>query len=103
MEIHFLPNETMLLTFKLANGSGWLTNYRLILCENEAGQLKDQTLEFYFLKGFKEAKIGCNRLKVYLEKTSKLRSNFQPIRLLYFKKSKPTLEKPAKTTIPTFG
>ena len=34
MEIFFLPKEAVLLEFKRVNGSGWLTNYRHIVCNS---------------------------------------------------------------------
>jgi hypothetical protein len=57
MEIIFSPNEEILLAFKLSNGSGWLTNYRLILCEHELGHLEGHVPEIFSLKNFKKAKI----------------------------------------------
>jgi hypothetical protein len=57
MEIFFLPKETVLLEFKRVNGSGWLTNYRLILCDHEPGHLEGHTPEIYALKDFKKAQV----------------------------------------------
>ena len=57
MEILFQPGEAMFLTFKMANGSGWLTSHRLILCEHPPGQLEGHAPEEYWLKYFEEAII----------------------------------------------
>jgi hypothetical protein len=54
----FLPKEAVLLEFKRVNGSGWLTNYRLILCNHEPGHLKGHTPENHALKDFEEARIN---------------------------------------------
>jgi peroxiredoxin len=62
MEMFFLPNEAVLLTFKHTNGSGWLTNYRLILCEHDPGHLEGHTPEIYALKDFKKAQVKCSTL-----------------------------------------
>ena len=62
MEFNAFPGEAIFLTFKLTNGSGWLTSHRLIICEHEPGHLEGQTPEFYFLKDFKNAQIEGDTL-----------------------------------------
>jgi hypothetical protein len=64
MEMLFLPKEAMLLEFKRINGSGWLTNYRLILCEHEPGHLEGHTPEVYPLRDFKKAQVRGSTLIV---------------------------------------
>lgn len=72
MELSVFPGEAMFLTFKLANGSGWLTSHRLIICKHEPGNLKDGTPEFYFLKGFKKAEIKGELLTAYFDDSKKV-------------------------------
>jgi hypothetical protein len=62
MEIFFASKEALFLTFKLANGSGWLTNYRLILCEHDPGHLEGHKPVIYALKDFQEAQIKGSNL-----------------------------------------
>ncbi len=62
MEIFFLPKEAVLLEFKRVNGSGWLTNYRLILCDHEPGHLEGHTPKVYALRNFKKAEIKGSAL-----------------------------------------
>jgi hypothetical protein len=57
MEIFYLPGEAMFLTFKTANGSGWLTSHRLILCEHPPGRLGGHEPQEYWLRNFEEAQI----------------------------------------------
>ncbi len=64
MELFFLPRETIFLTFKMANGSGWLTSHRLILCEHPPGQMKGHVPEDYWLKNFEKAQIKDSKLTV---------------------------------------
>ncbi|MGD6810513.1 MAG: hypothetical protein ACQCN3_12510 [Candidatus Bathyarchaeia archaeon] len=61
-EVFYLPGEEMFLTFKTANGSGWLTSHRLILCKHPPGQLEGHTPEDYWLKHFEEAAIKDSTL-----------------------------------------
>jgi hypothetical protein len=67
MEVFFLPKEEVFLTFKMANGSGWLTSCRLILCQHEPGYLEGQAPEFFFLQGFVKADIHDEKLTVWFE------------------------------------
>lgn len=67
MEVFFLPGEAMFLTFKLANGSGWLTSHRLILCEHEPDHLEGHTPEVYLLKDFQKAQINGQPLTVHFQ------------------------------------
>ena len=64
MEIFFLPGEATFLTFKTADGSGWLTSHRLILCEHPPGQLEGHEPQEYWLKSFEEAQIKESTLTV---------------------------------------
>ncbi len=57
MEIWYLPQETLFLEFKLANGSGWLTNNRLIIVEHKPGKLDEGKRKDYPLKNFEKAQI----------------------------------------------
>jgi hypothetical protein len=42
MEVIFSPGEAVFLTFKMSNGSGWLTSHRLIIVEhNQASPKKE--------------------------------------------------------------
>ncbi len=63
------------LTFKIANGFGWLTSHRLILCEHPPGQLDGHAPEEYWLKNIEKAtikdstltaKFHCKRTKMLL-------------------------------------
>ena len=64
MEVLLLPKEQIFLTFKMANGSGWLTNHRLILCEHPPGQLEGHEPQEYWLKSFEDAQIKDSTLTV---------------------------------------
>jgi hypothetical protein len=64
MELWLLPKEEIYLTFKMVNGSGWLTSHRLILCEHESGHLEGHTPEFYALKDFKKTVLDKQSLTV---------------------------------------
>jgi len=57
MEVFFLPGEELFLTFQLANGSGWLTNHRLIIVEHKPGKLNEGKRTDYTLKKFENAQI----------------------------------------------
>lgn len=59
-----MPKEAVFLEFKRVNGSGWLTNCRLILCDHESGHLEGHTPEIYPLKDFKKAQIKDSTLIV---------------------------------------
>ena len=67
MEFNAFPKEALYLTFKLADGSGWLTSHRLILCVHEPGHLAGQTPEFYLLKDFKKAEVEGESLTVHFK------------------------------------
>jgi hypothetical protein len=67
MEVFFLPKEAVLLEFKRVNGSGWLTNYRLILCDHEPGHLAGNTPEIYALRQFKKAEVKGVTLIVHFK------------------------------------
>jgi hypothetical protein len=41
MEVFFLPEEEVFLTFQLVKGSGWLTSHRLIIVEHKPGKLQE--------------------------------------------------------------
>jgi len=77
MEFNAFPGETIFLTFKLTNGSGWLTSHRLILCEHEPGHLENQTPQFYFLKNFKKAEIEDETLTVHFKGKRKAKIQLQ--------------------------
>jgi hypothetical protein len=68
MEVWLLPKEEIYLTFKMANGSGWLTSHRLILCEHEPGQLEGQQPMFYYLKDFERTGLKGHCLTVAFKK-----------------------------------
>ena len=57
MEVFFLPGETVFLTFKLVNGSGWLTSHRLIIVEHVPGRLEEGKRKDHSLKYFENAQI----------------------------------------------
>lgn len=67
MKFDTFPGEITFLTFKLANGSGWLTSHRLIICEHEPGHLEGHAPEVYLLKNFKKAEINGETLMAYFE------------------------------------
>jgi len=83
MEMFFLPGEAMFLTFKTANGSGWLTSHRLILCEHPPGQLEGHTPNEYFLKNFEKAEIKDSTLTVqFRDKKAKIQLPIYSLSLL---------------------
>ena len=65
MEVFFLPGEAAFLTFKLTNGSGWLTSHRLLLCEHEPGHIEGHTPVTYSLKDFQKAQLKGSTLTVH--------------------------------------
>ena len=67
MKIEALPGETLLLTLKLENGSGWLTSHRLIICEHEAFHLEGQTTESYLLRDFQNSEIEGQTLTIHFQ------------------------------------
>ena len=62
MEIFFQPGEAVFLTFKLVNGSGWLTSHRLIIVEHEPGKLEEGKRKDHSLKYFENAQIKDSTL-----------------------------------------
>jgi hypothetical protein len=54
----------MFLTFKTANGSGWLTSHRLILCKHPPGQIEGHPPEDYWLKFFEDAQTQKSVLTI---------------------------------------
>ncbi len=67
MRIDFFPGETTLGSFKLVDGSGWITSHRLIICIHKPGQLDSAVPEFYFLKDFKRSQIRGSTLFAYFD------------------------------------
>jgi hypothetical protein len=61
----FRAGEEIFLTFKMTNGSGWLTSHRLILVKHEPGQLEDHIPEEYYLKIYEKAKIKKSTLTAH--------------------------------------
>ena len=57
MEVSFSPGENVFLTFKLVNGSGWLTSHRLIIVEHEPDKLKEGKRQDYSIKNFEKVQI----------------------------------------------
>jgi hypothetical protein len=58
MNLLMISGEKIFLTFRLINGSGWLTSHHLILCEHKPSQLDTAVPKFYFLKNFQKAQIN---------------------------------------------
>jgi hypothetical protein len=75
-----------------ANGSGWLTSHRLILCEHPSGQLEGHTPEEYWLKSFGEARIKESTLTVSFQ-NKKAKIQLPLYAPAYSKISKPTSAK----------
>ncbi len=67
MKIDFFPEEVPLGSFKLANGSGWITSHRLIICIHKPGQLDSAVPQFYFLKDFKKSQIKGSSLVAHFD------------------------------------
>jgi len=88
MEVFFAPQETLFLEFKLANGSGWLTNHRLILCKHPPGQLEGHKPEDFWLKNFEQAHLKDSTLTVKFQgKKAKIQlTPYVPSLLLEIKK-----------------
>jgi len=76
MYVFFLPEETMFLSFKMLNGSGWLTSHRLIMVEHEPGKLKEGKRKDYPLKYFENAQIKKTTLTAQF-KTGKVKIQLQ--------------------------
>jgi hypothetical protein len=77
MKIEAFPGEVMFLTFKLENGSGWLTSHRLILCEHEPGHLEGQTPEVFLLEDLQNAQIDGQTLTAQFQGKQKVRIQLQ--------------------------
>jgi len=96
MEVFFLPKEAVLLEFKCVNGSGWLTNYRFILCEHEPGHLEGHTSEFYFLKDFEKAQIKGSILTTHFRDKPEVKILLPVNSLTLLQEVKNYIEKAAK-------
>ncbi len=61
MKFDGLPDEKEILSFKLANGVGWLTTHRLIIQQEKLNQhfkiIESQAPEMYYLTDFEKAEI----------------------------------------------
>jgi hypothetical protein len=71
MKIDFFQGEAMFLTFKLADGSGYLTSHRLILTKHEPGEFDTAVPRFYLLKNFKKSQIKGDTLTAHFEGNGK--------------------------------
>jgi hypothetical protein len=71
MKIDFFPTEAIFLTFKLVDGSGFLTSHRLILTEHELGQFDTAERRFYYLKNFQKAQIKGDTLTAHFKNNGK--------------------------------
>ncbi len=67
MKIEALPVEVVLVTLKLENGSSWVTNYRLITCEHQPGNLEGQTAKTYLLKNLQSMQIDGQALTAHFK------------------------------------
>jgi hypothetical protein len=71
MKIDFFPTEAIFLTFKLADGSGYLTSHCLILTKHEPGQFDTSEPRFFFLKNFQKAQIKGATLTAHFKNNGK--------------------------------
>jgi hypothetical protein len=71
MNLWLIPGEATFLEFKLADGSGFLTSHRLIICEHEPGQFETSEPRFFFLKNFQKAQIKGDTLTAHSKTTAK--------------------------------
>jgi hypothetical protein len=71
MKIDFFQGEAMFLTFKLADGSGYLTSHRLILTKHEPGQFDTAEPKFYYLKNFQKTQIKGDTLTAHFKNNGK--------------------------------
>jgi hypothetical protein len=71
MKIDFFPTEAIFLEFKLADGAGFLTSHRLIICEHEPGQFDTAEPKFYYLKNFQKTQIKGDTLTAHFKNNGK--------------------------------
>jgi hypothetical protein len=97
MKFDGFPREKTILSFKLANGAGWLTTHRLIIQKETLNPrfniMERQDPEMYLLRDFEKAEIKGETLTAISRVGKKRLCAFSCIRLNYFKRSKITLRK----------
>ena len=77
MKLNGLPGEETHLSFKLSDGSGWLTTHRLVLEREKLNPrfniMEKQEPEFFFLRDFEKALIEGEALIVHFKDGKKAR------------------------------
>ena len=75
MKFDGFPGEKSILSFKLANGVGWLTTHRLIIQQDKHNQrlniIESQAPEIYLLSDFKKTEIKDENLTAHFKNGQK--------------------------------
>jgi hypothetical protein len=75
MKFDGFPGEKTILSFKLANGVGWLTTYRLIIQQEKHNPrlniMERQDPEMYLLRDFEKAEIKGETLTAHFKSGQK--------------------------------
>jgi hypothetical protein len=103
MKFDGFPEEKTILSFKLANGVGWLTTHRLIIQKETHNQrlniMERQDPEMYLLRDFEKAEIKDETLTAHFKVGKKRLCAFSFICLNCFKRLKTILRKQQSTAI----
>jgi hypothetical protein len=81
MKFDGFPREKTILSFKLTNGVGWLTTYRLIIQQEKHNPrlniMERQDPEMYLLRDFEKAEIKGETLTSYFKGRQKAEIRFE--------------------------
>jgi hypothetical protein len=102
MKFDGFPGEKTILSYKLANGVGWLTTHRLIIQQEKHNPkyniIEKRFPEFYFLKLFKKAEIARETLAVHFYGERRAEIRLQTYSHSLLQEVKEYMSEPAKTT-----
>ena len=77
MKFDSIPGEKTILSYKLANGVGWLTTHRLIIQQEKHNPrfniMERQDPEMYLLRDFDKAEIKGETLTAYFKDSQKVK------------------------------
>jgi hypothetical protein len=100
MKLDGFPEEKTILSFKLANGVGWLTTHRLIIQQEKFNQhfkiIESQAPEMYYLTDFEKAEIKDEALTIFFKRGQQAKIRLHLYSPLLFQEIKDYIEKAAE-------
>jgi hypothetical protein len=100
MKFDGFPGEKTILSYKLANGVGWLTTHRLIIQQEKHNPrfniTERQDPEMYLLRDFEKAEIKGEKLIAHFKGKQKANINLQGYSAASLKEVEDYIEEAAK-------